>query len=113
MVNAVTKGVAFDFLVDGERAVLVVITKFHLGGVVASFAVDKIANFGVFHYHFGPERVAGEPEKVGAFVSCNLDNDIGPASKDVLGFLDFFIRQGVRDDFIQGVLSRKKVTHML
>ncbi len=99
MVDTVAEAVAFDFLVDGERTVLLVVAKFHLGSVETGFAVDKVADGGVFDNHFGPERIAGEAEKIGTFISGDFDDDVGPAGQDVLGFLDLVIFQGLFDDF--------------
>ena len=61
-------------------------------GIVASLAVDKVADGSVFDDHFGPKRVAGETEKIGAFVRGDFYDDISPTSKDMFGFEDFFVR---------------------
>ena len=64
MINTVTESVAFDFLVDGKRAMLGIVVKGHLWGVVAGFAVDKITDSGVFYNHLGPEGVARKTEEI-------------------------------------------------
>ena len=79
VIDAVAEGVAFDFLMDGEGATLIVVAEFHLGGVVTSLAFDKITDGGVFYNHLRPERVSGEAEEIGALVSGDFDYDIGPA----------------------------------
>ena len=64
MVDAVAEAVAFNFGVDGKGAMVSIIMKRHLRGVVAGFAVDKVADGGVFDDHFRPEGIAGEAEKI-------------------------------------------------
>lgn len=86
MINAIAQGVAFDFFMDGERAIPVVIVELHLRGVVAGFTVDEITNCGVFDDHFGPERITRETEEISALVGGGFNDDISPAGNDVLGF---------------------------
>lgn len=111
MINAVAKAIAFDFFVDGEWAILRVVVKFHLRGVKTGFAVDEIADGGVFNNHFGPERVAGETEEVSTLVGSDFDNDVGPASDDVFGFFDFFVGKSGFDDVFERVIRSKKICH--
>ena len=79
VINAVAEAITLDFLVNGERTVLLVVVEFHLGSIEAGFAIDKIADGGVFDDHFGPERIARKAEEIGAFVGGDFDDDIGPA----------------------------------
>lgn len=108
VINAVAEGVAFDFLVDGEGAVVFVVVELHLGSVETSLAFDEVADGGVFFDHFGPEGVAREAEEIIAAVSGDFDDDVGPAGEDVLGFLDFFVGEGLGDDFVERVKGGKK-----
>ena len=64
---------------DGEGTFLVVVVELHLGSVETGFAVDKIADGGVFDNHFGPERITRKAEEVGAFIGGDFDDDVGPA----------------------------------
>ncbi len=80
-------------------------------GVVASFAVDKITEFGILNNHLGPEWVAREAEKIIAAIGGDLNNDIGPSGKDVLGFEDFFISKSFFNNLIQRIFGSKKRIH--
>ena len=51
VINAVAQSITFDFLMDGERAALIVVVKLHLRGVEAGFAFDEVADSGVFYDH--------------------------------------------------------------
>ena len=86
MVNTVAQGIAFDFLVDGEGAFFSVVVEFHLGSVVAGFAVDEIADFGILNNHLGPERIARETEKVGAFIGGKSDETAEPLSPEQIAY---------------------------
>ena len=92
MINAVAQSIAFDFLMDGERAALIVVMKLHLRGVEAGFAFDEVADGGVFYDHARPEGVPREAEEIGAFIGQDFDDDIGPAGENVGGLLDFVVR---------------------
>ena len=67
---------------------LAIVMKLHLGGVETGLAIDKVTDSGVFDYHFGPETIAWKTEEICTVGSSNFDNDICPASKDMLGMLD-------------------------
>ncbi len=84
MIDAVAEGVAFNFLMDGERATLFIVAEFHLRSVVTGLAFDEIADSGVFYNHFGPERVSGESEKIGALVGGDFNYNVGPAGQNML-----------------------------
>ena len=111
VVDAVAEGVTLDFLMDGKGAFLGVIAELHLGGVKASFAIDKVANGSVFDDHFGPERIAREAEEVIAVVGGDFDDDVGPAGEDVVGLEDFFVGQSLGDDLVEIVFGSKKFSH--
>ena len=111
MIDAVAERVALDLFVNRERAAIFVIIKGHLWGVVASFAVDKITEFGILNNHLGPEWVAWEAEKIIAAIGGDLNNDIGPSGKDVLGFEDFFISKSFFNNLIQRIFGSKKRIH--
>ncbi len=100
VVDTVGKGVAFDFLVDGEGALLVVVVELHLGGVEAGLAADVVAELGVFDNHLGEEGVPGKAEEVVAVVGRDLDDDIGPAGEDVASTLDFVVGESMLDDLV-------------
>ena len=70
---------------------LAIVMKLHLGSVKTSLAVDKVTDSGVFYYHFGPERIAWKTEEIRIIGGSDFNNDIGPASKDMLGVLDCLI----------------------
>ena len=100
MIDSIAQGIAFDFLMDGERAVFAVIVQLHLGGIVASLAVDKVTNGSIFDDHFGPKRVARETEKIGAFVCGDFYDNISPTSKDVFSLENFLVRKGASNNLI-------------
>ena len=109
MVDAVGEGVALDFGVHGEGAVLLVVVEGHLWGVETGFALDEITESGVFDNHFGPEGVAGEAEEEVALVCGGFDDDIGPAGDDVFGVGDFVVFEGAFDDGVEGVFRGEKI----
>ena len=51
VINTVAQGIAFDFLVDGEGAALVIVVELHLGSVETGLAFDEVADGGVFYDH--------------------------------------------------------------
>ena len=95
-----------------EGTAFVVVVEFHLGGIVAGFAVDEVADSGVFYDHARPERVSREAEEIGAFIGQNFDDDVGPASENVGGLFDFVVGKGAGDDEVEGIFDRKKIFHM-
>lgn len=113
VINAVAESVAVDFFVNRERATVFVAEKFHVGGVETGFALDEVANSGVFHDHFGPERVAGKTEKVGFLVGGHLDDDVGPTSENVFGVQNFAFGQRIRNDGVEVIIWGKKISHAL
>ena len=84
VVDTVAEGVAFDFLMDGERAMFFIIMKLHLGSVETGLAVDEITDGGVFDDHFGPKGIAREAEEIIAFVGGDFNDDVSPAGEDVV-----------------------------
>ena len=77
---------------DRERAILFVVMKFHLGGVIAGFTVDEIADGGVFDNHFGPEGIAREAEKEGAFIGSYFNYNVSPAGDNMLSINYLMLR---------------------
>ncbi len=100
MINPVTEGVALDFGMDGEGTMLGIVVKLHLRGVIASLAVDKITDGGVFHDHTRPEGVTRKTEKIGTLISGDFDDDIGPAGQNMFGVLDLVLGKSLGDDLI-------------
>ena len=89
VVDAVSEGVAFDFSVDGEGTLVLVVVESHAGGVEAGFPVDEVAKLGVFDDHFGPEGVSGEAEEEVPVVGGDFDDDVGPARDNLFDISDF------------------------
>lgn len=77
---------------DGKRTVFIVVTEFHLWCVEAGFAVNKITNRGVFYDHFGPKWVARKTKEEITFVGGYFNNDIGPASYNMIGLQNLMMR---------------------
>lgn len=100
MINAVTEGVAFDFLMDRKGTFLFVVVKFHLRGVVTGFAVDKITNCSVLNDHSRPKGITRETEKVSAIIRGYFNYDVSPAGKNMLSLKNFLIWESVGNNFI-------------
>ena len=111
VVDAVGEGVAFDFFVDGEGAVVLVIVEGHLGSVEAGFAADKIAELGVFDDHFGPEGVPREAKEEVALVGGDFYDYVGPAGKNLVGGRDGVVFEGGFDNGVQGIFGGEEVIH--
>lgn len=111
MINAVAEGVAVNFFVNRKRTAVFVAEQFHVGGVETGFAFDEVTNSSVFHNHFGPERVAGEAEKVGFLVGGYLNNDVGPTSENVFSIQNFAFGQRIRNDGVEVIVGCEKISH--
>ena len=111
VVDAVTQGVAVNFFVHREGAALVVVMELHVRGVETGFAFDEIADGSVFDDHFGPERIAGKTEKVGFLIGGDFDDNVGPASENMVGFENLALGESLRDDAIERVVRCEKFSH--
>ena len=89
MINAVTQGITFDFLMNGEGAILFVVMQLHLWSVKTGFTFYKIANSGIFYDHLGPKGVSWKTKKIIALIGCDFNDNIGPSGEDMFKFLDF------------------------
>lgn len=91
VVNAIAQSVTFDLLVDRKRTMLGIVVELHLRSVETSLTLDEVTDSGVFDDHLGPERIARETEKESTMISGDFDNNIGPASDNMLGVENLII----------------------
>lgn len=97
-----------NFLMNGKGAAIFVAMQGHLWSVKTGFVLDEIANSSVFDDHFTPEGITGKAKEKSAVVSFDFNDNIGPASNNVMSANDFVVWQSGLDNIVKRIFSSKK-----
>jgi hypothetical protein len=76
-------------------------------------AMDKLAEYVIFHQHLGEKIVSRETKEKRVVLSGHLNDDIRPPCDDVTGRHDILFGDDSFDDPIQVVIHRKKFLHTI